>query len=391
MQDSPDLDVWVTMAMFECGCRTTAGREAKTLAGELEGDDLVCEVARRVWTRPGECERQMDAARRYAHAALAETRKAGLDVLAQPDARYPRWLREIPDPPPVLWVRGDALVLDEVAVGVVGSRSASALSLGLGQRLSQDLSNHGVWVVSGLAYGVDAAAHRGALDGAAGTIAVLGSGLSRIYPRAHAPLADRIAERGAVVTELPPSMDSLPRHFPLRNRIISGLSRAVVVVEAAERSGSLITARLANEQNRSVLAVPGMTVSGRHTGCHALIKDGARLVETVEDILEEIRWTGGPSRDPKISSKALILSELERALEGREPQRVDDLAARMGRTASVILAELAMLEVDGRVVRQPGGRFSRPLQTHRADPRGERRTHGKGIGNRRIAGKGEDD
>ncbi len=388
MQEPADLDAWVTMAMFACGSRTTAGREAKTLAGELGGDDLVREVARRVWTLPGESERQMDAARQYADAALAETRRAGFDVLTLTDPRYPAWLGEIPDPPPALWVRGNAVVLNEVAVGVVGSRSASELSLGLGHRLSQDLSNHGVWVVSGLAYGVDAAAHRGALEGAAGTIAVLGSGLSRVYPRVHAPLADRIAERGAVVTELPPSMDSLPQHFPLRNRIISGLSRAVVVVEAAERSGSLITARLANEQNRGVLAVPGMTVSGRHTGCHALIKDGARLVETVEDILEEIRWTGW---DPKIFSKALILSELEEALEGQEPQGVDDLAARMGRTASVILAELAMLEVDGRVIRHPGGRFSRPLQPHRADPRGERRTHGKGIGNRRVAGQGEDD
>ena len=367
MPQTAALDAWVTIAMFHCGSRTTAGREAKALSGELAGEALVEEVARRLWTLPGEPERQINAARHYATRALEETRRTGAALLTLRDTGYPAWLAQIADPPPVLWVRGNTSVLNEIAVGVVGSRSASGLSLKLGHQLSQELSDCGVWVVSGLAYGVDAAAHRGALEGAAGTIAVLGSGLSRVYPKIHAPLADQIAERGAVVSELPPSMPSLPQHFPLRNRIISGLSRAVVVVEAAEKSGSLITARMASEQGRGVLAVPGMTVSGRHRGCHALIKEGARLVETVEDILEEIRWSGGPANGQKISFNALNLSDLEAAMTGTDPQRVDDLAARMGRTASAILAELAMLEVEGRVTRLPGGLFMRPLRTRRAD------------------------
>ena len=367
MPHASSLDAWVTIAMFECGSRTAAGREAKNLADEFEGEALVQEVARRVWTLPGEAERQIEDARQNAARALDETAGAGFDLLTLPDAAYPAWLRQIADPPPVLWLRGHAAVLNEIAVGVVGSRKASGLSLSLGHRFGQELSDCGVWVVSGLAYGVDAAAHRGALEGAAGTVAVLGSGLSRTYPKVHASLADRIAERGAVVSELPPSMPSLPHHFPLRNRIISGLSRAVVVVEAAEKSGSLITARMANEQGRIVLAVPGTTVSGRHRGCHALIKDGARLVETVEDILEEIRWSGGPANGQKISPNVLNLSDLEVALTGQEPQRVDDLAARMGQSASVILAELAMLEVAGRVTRLPGGLFMRPPRMRRAD------------------------
>ena len=368
MPHAAALDAWITIALFPCGSRTAAGREAKALAGDLTGEGLVGEVARRVWTLPGEAERQIDAARHYANLALKETRRAGLELLTLTDAGYPGWLGQIADPPPVLWVRGNVSVLNQIAVGVVGSRTASGLSLDLGYRMGQELSDCGVWVVSGLAYGVDAAAHRGALDGAAGTIAVLGSGLSHIYPKVHAPLADRIAERGAVVSELPPSMTSRRQHFPLRNRIISGLSRAVVVVEAAEKSGSLITARMASEQGRPVLAVPGMTVSGRHRGCHALIKDGARLVETVEDILEEIRWSGGPANEQKISSNTLKLSDLESAMTGQTPQRVDDLAARMGRTASAILAELAMLEVEGRVTRLPGGLFMRPLRMRRTDP-----------------------
>ena len=366
MPNEETLDAWVTIAMFECGSTTVAGREARALLDELDGEALVQEVARRVWSLPGERQHRLEEARTYAAHAAAESRERELGVIALPDVRYPVWLKQIADPPPVLWVKGDADALNEPAVGVVGSRNASDLSLKVARSLARDLSEAGVVVVSGLARGVDGAAHQGALDGPSRTVAVLGSGLSYLYPAVHASLARAVVNRGCLVSELPPSLKSLPRHFPLRNRIISGLSRAVVVIEAAEGSGSLITARMAGQQGRTVLAMPGLAASGRHRGSHGLIKDGARLVETVEDILEEIRWTGGLAKRDEISSKSLSESDLEAAMNGQEPMGVDELAARMDRTAPEILAELAMLEVEGRVTRLPGGLFMRPIRTRRA-------------------------
>jgi DNA processing protein len=204
---------------------------------------------------------------------------------------------------------------------------------------------------------VDGAAHTGALEGAGRTIGVLGSGLGNVYPPNHGDLARRIQERGAIITELPPGTPPLQSHFPLRNRIISGLSRAVVVVEAGDKSGSLITARMATDQNRSVLAVPGGPLSGRHRGSNGLIKDGARLVETVDDILEEIRWQGGTG--VRKTSKPLEISKLEAQMAVGENYSVDELAARTGRIAGDIVAELAMLELAGRVKRLVGGQFAR--------------------------------
>jgi DNA processing protein len=212
-------------------------------------------------------------------------------------------------------------------------------------------------VVSGLARGIDAAAHQGALDVNGRSIAVLGSGGDCVYPPEHRALADRLAVTGAVITEFPPGTRPLPHHFPMRNRVISGLCRAVIVVEASERSGSLITARSALEQGRDVLAVPGNVVSGQYSGCHALIKDGAPLVETVEDVLAAL---GEPSRTAKTSSdarKGHEISRLEAEMAAGEPYSLDDLAARTGLVPSALLAELGALEVAGRIVRVPGAGF----------------------------------
>ena len=180
--------------------------------------------------------------------------------------------------------------LGRPSVAVVGARAASPTGQRIGYELGRDLALAGLVVVSGLARGVDGAAHAGALDGGGRTVAVLGCGVDVVYPRQHGALAARVAAQGVIVSEFPPGTEPRPSHFPLRNRIISGLSRAVVVVEASEQSGSLITAQMALEQGRDVLAVPGTWPAGRYRGCHALIKDGARLVETVEDVLEEIGW-----------------------------------------------------------------------------------------------------
>ena len=202
---------------------------------------------------------------------------------------YPTALAAIHDPPPTIWVRGRLDAFRAPMVAIVGSRRASPYGLEVARRLGADLARRQVTVVSGMARGVDSAAHRGALEGGGVTVAVFGCGVDVIYPPEHGALAARIADRGALVSEFPPGMAPLKSNFPQRNRIISGLSLAVVVVEAAEGSGSLITAEFALEQGRAVLAVPGNVLGGRNYGAHALLRDGAKLVECADDILEEIQ------------------------------------------------------------------------------------------------------
>jgi DNA processing protein len=209
-----------------------------------------------------------------------------------------------------------------------------------------------------MALGVDGAAHEGALEAGGETIAGLGCGADVVYPRGHRTLAARIAERGRILSEFPPGAPPEPWHFPLRNRIISGLVRAVVVVEAGEKSGSLITARLAIEQGRDVLAVPGSAASGRYKGSHALIKDGARLVETVDDVLDELEGVSRESRQ-RSSDNHQPLSELEETMALGEPYSADDLAALTGRPGPELLAELGSLELQGKIGRAAGGNFVR--------------------------------
>ena len=335
---------------------TRGPRFAKQILDTEGPIQLVDRVASLIWTAPGEAQPEIGRARSEAERALAFTPPGSLLVTIV-DEVYPELLKKVADPPLALWINGPAEILSETCVGVVGSRDALPVSLAIARKLGRELSDAGVTVVSGLAVGVDGAAHAGALDGAGRTIAVLGSGIARIYPPSHRDLARRIGERGAVITELPPDAPPMKTHFPLRNRIISGLSRAVVVVEAGDKSGSLITARMASEQNRSVLAVPGGPLSGRHRGSNGLIKDGARLVETVEDILDEIRWCG--SLGGQKNSNPLEISELEANMALGENYSVDDLAVITGRIAGDLVAELATLELAGRVKRLAGGEFAR--------------------------------
>jgi DNA processing protein len=278
------------------------------------------------------------------------------------DPRFPAALLALPDSPPGLWYRGALGVLSAPVVAIVGSRRGSPVALETAARLGEQLASKGVTVASGLARGVDSAAHRGALR-AGVTAAVLGSGLGRVYPREHAGLATEIAARGVVVSEYPPETPPLPFHFPMRNRIISGLSRAVVVIEAAEGSGSLITAACALEQGREVMAVPGNVLSGRNRGGHALIRDGAKIVENADDILCEIglsaetvvRSDGSASSCNEKSSGDSLLSRMD---EGHAYD-LDELSGATGVTPSRLLARLSELELDGRVRRAPGGRFLR--------------------------------
>jgi len=229
--------------------------------------------------------------------ALAHTATLGYHAVWPAHPAYPALLRTIVDPPLLLWVRGDPALLEGPAVALIGSRLASAAGREVAFQLAADLAAAGVVVASGFARGIDAAAHRGALT-TGRSLAVLGCGLDQPYPSDHGPLGRELAASGALISEFPPGAPPLAHHFPLRNRTLSGLCRAVVVVQAAKRSGSLITARLALEQGREVMAVPGDVRTGTNAGGHALIRDGARLVERASDILEELGWIGRDAGGP---------------------------------------------------------------------------------------------
>jgi len=313
-------------------------------------------VARQRWASASSKPRRTRLA---AASALAAGAAANLTPIPWGVATYPDLLRHLPDPPFVLWVKGDAEWLAQPAVAIVGSRAATPASVSVARTLGRALAEAGLVVVSGMARGVDGAAHEGALEAGGRTVAILGCGADRTYPSEHGALARRIADAGAIASELPPGRLPLPHHFPLRNRIISGLALGVVVVEASMQSGSLITARAALEQGRAVLAVPGGVMSGRHQGCHALIKDGARLVETVGDVLEEIGWQRPPAVQHALPSKSLQISELEGTMAVGEPYSVDELAARTSRTTPELLTELSALELAGRIARLPGGSYVR--------------------------------
>jgi DNA processing protein len=293
------------------------------------------------------------------------------DIIAIPrgDVRYPATLDAIHDPPPKLFVRGHADALRAPSVAIVGSRAASPYALEVARRLGADLARRNVAVVSGLARGVDSAAHRGALEAGGVTVAVFGCGVDIIYPREHRGLADRILERGALVSEHPAGMPPLPHHFPQRNRIISGLSLAVVVVEAAEGSGSLITADFALEQGRTVLAVPGNVLGGRNYGAHALLRDGAKLVECADDILEELPASltqqglgiGDSGLEGK-GSKALSSASQDpvlRAMDEGDAYDLDEISERSGVDRMKLLPRLIELELAGALRRVDGGRFVR--------------------------------
>ncbi len=294
-----------------------------------------------------------------ARALLLEAARGGIEPVPWYDTRYPVLLDCIPDPPPVLWVRGDAALLARATVAVVGSRAASDYARQVGQRLGAELAAHGIVVASGLARGVDSAAHHGCLAAGGETVAVLGSGVDRIYPAEHDSLASRVAARGALVSELGPGAPPLPQHFPLRNRIISGVSLAVVVVEASDRSGSLITARCALEQGRDVMAVPGSVLSGRNRGSHGLLRDGARIVESADDIVQELGWRS-PSRRSAPARRPLPTADpLLARMEPGELYRLDDLMALTGIEGARLLPRLMELELQGRVVTAPAGVFGR--------------------------------
>jgi DNA processing protein len=299
-----------------------------------------------------------------------------LEWLAQPghhlitlaDDGYPSLLREIDDPPPVLYLIGNVQLLHQPQLAIVGSRNPTPTGLDNAREFARALASAGLSITSGLAIGIDGAAHTGALSGGS-TIAVLGTGPDRIYPASHRQLAHRIAEQGLLVSEFPPGTQARAENFPRRNRIISGLSLGTLVVEAATQSGSLITARLANEQGREVFAIPGSIHNPLARGCHALIRQGAKLVESAQDIVEELSALLGGLETMADSAPTAATPDADREADpdyqrllqalGYDPASVDELITRSGLTAEAVSSMLLLLELDGHVSSAPGGRYSR--------------------------------
>lgn len=288
--------------------------------------------------------------------ARSAVRAFGATAIALDDENYPPLLREIHDPPAFLYVKGDATLLREAQLAIVGSRSASPAAMRLARTLAADLVQAGLPICSGLAMGIDSAAHRGALAAQGRTVAVMGTGIDQVYPRVHQSLAQEVVASGCLVTEFPPDTPPRKQNFPQRNRLISGMSLGVLVVEAALPSGSLITARTALEQGREVFALPWSPLHKGGHGCLHLLRDGAKMVQRVNDILEELgplysflchAADAAPQKD---SESSWLLG-----LVGFEAMSLDDLVAQSARPVAQVIAELSALELAGQVARTAGG------------------------------------
>jgi DNA processing protein len=364
--ESPVLEAWLTLQQLP------GGRARIELLAQLGGIEAVFAAPRATLVQAlPESPQAVEAILRGPDAAgaarlrdwLAQAANHHFIVWDDPD--YPPLLREIPDPPLALHVIGSRAVLATAQVALVGSRNPTPAGLENARAFAHSLAGAGLAITSGLALGVDGAAHRGALDAGGTTVAVCGTGLDRVYPARHRELAHAIAARGALVSEFVLGTPPQAWHFPVRNRLISGLSLGVLVIEAALQSGSLITARLANEQGREVFAVPGSIHSPLARGCHALIRQGAKLVETAQDVVEELGALAQFVRAPTAPATAIAHERLPHAatqlLEclGHDPATLDVLVERSGLTADAVSSMLVTLELDGLVATMPGGRFQR--------------------------------
>jgi DNA processing protein len=337
----------------------SAGRVLSATQSELRG---VAGVGPKLAEKIAQAHRECDA-----EAELALCRRLDVQVIPRDDPKYPPALLNIPDPPGLIYGKGRFEPRDQLAIAIVGSRRCTPYGARIAERLAAGLSRIGFTIISGLARGIDAAAHRGAIKAGGRSIAVLANGLASVYPPEHEDLARALTEAGGLYSEMSMQQVPLAGLFTQRNRIISGLSLGVVVVEAAPRSGSLSTARHAVEQNREVFAVPGPVDSLNSRGCHGLIRDGAKLVETVDDILEELgplvqEVRTDPAETPVRHPAELALTDPERALLGQlddHPTAVDELIVRTGLTAAQVMANLSVLEMKRLVRRLPGHRFVR--------------------------------
>lgn len=303
-----------------------------------------------------------EAVRAQVDRALRWTGEPGHFIVTLADDFYPRALLEIPDPPSLIYAHGRIDLLQRSCLAIVGSRNATAQGESNAANFAKALSNAGLTIVSGLAVGIDAAAHRGGLEGAGSTIAVLGTGIDVLYPKRNSELAGRIAAQGLLLSEFPLGTGPVASNFPRRNRLISGLAQGCLVIEAALASGSLITARTSAEQGRDVFAIPGSIHSPVSKGCHALIKSGAKLVESAEDVLAELSAIRGSGYASTTGGEALAEANSAAGLlahMGHDPVDVDSLCARAGMSAEQVASELLHLELEGTVAALPGGLYQR--------------------------------
>lgn len=312
--------------------------------------------------------RILEAPRRFQTAQeIEEAQEKGIKIVTFLDAQYPKFLREIYDPPIVLYVLGEILSSDENAIGVVGSRGASYYGLSCAKTFSTYLAHCGLTIVSGLARGIDTASHRACLDAGGRTLAVVGSGLNNIYPPENKDLFHQIVEQGAVISQFPLNTAPLARNFPIRNRIISGLSLGVLVVEANEKSGALITARYALEQDREVFAIPGKVSEATSSGTNSLIKQGAKMVTAPQEILVELRCnflvSGAPVSETPIQRFENLNSEEEKVFKklSDEPLALDTLILETGLNSSSLLLILTQLELKKIVTQLPGKNFVKTI------------------------------
>ncbi len=352
------LTLYLTPNLGPTGCKNLVewfGSPGKALKASREELRKVKNLRGQLWEHLGSPESQQAAA-----DELRRAERQGITILCWDDRDYPEWLRHIPNQPVILYVKGDAAVLAEPGISIVGSRAASSYGLRMAETLAGQLARLGVTVVSGLAQGIDTAAHLGALKGGGNTVAVLGCGLDQIYPPENRDLYKAIPARGALVSEYPLGTRPDAFRFPARNRIISGLSRGVVVVEATGKSGSLITANLALEQGREVFAVPGQADSLKSTGCHRLLQDGAKLVTSIADIVGE--FIGNPEtwqselRVPEPEGLEVDEQHLLAVLE-HYPRSIDEVIVASGLPPEKVSELLLMLEIKGYCEVLPGRQY----------------------------------
>lgn len=363
MRDRDEFDAW-----FRLLETPGLGREgARRLLASFGAAHQVLQAPRSAWQQvvgPSLAAALADEPETLAERLLAA--HAWLDggadrqVVCLGDDAYPPLLLQTPDPPLLLYAQGDLALLNQRSLAIVGSRNASAQGVDNARHFGAHLSRQGWTIVSGLAFGIDGAAHEGGLQGPGRTVAVVGTGLDRVYPARHRALAHRIAAQGLLLSEYAPGTPPLAQNFPQRNRIIAGLARGTLVVEAALQSGSLITARQAADYGREVFAVPGSIHSPLSRGCHALIRQGAKLVESADDILDELR--GQPAlavpAEPEAVEPAVDHDPVLQAL-GHDPVTLDALCARTGWSAQELSAWLLELELEDQVARLPGGLYQR--------------------------------
>ncbi len=356
MNDTPARDRLIALSLLPF---LTPNR-TRLLLEELDPDECACNASSTylqglLSVTPEQAHQVKNPLTPVARARVRELRAS---VVTRIDPEYPPLLREIADPPLVLHIRGDISLLAHPSLAIVGSRRASPYAINVAKHLTRQLAPAGLAIVSGLARGVDAAAHEAALDAGCPTIAVLGTGIDVVYPRTNAKLFRRIEEHGLIVTEFPPGTPPKKENFPMRNRVISGLTYGAVIVEATSRSGSLITARMAAEQGREVFAVPGSIFAAGSEGTHRLIQYGAKLVHDADDVLDELP---GHLRavKPPVSEPESPLREVLAALARDEATHVEALAMRLGRPPAALAESLLQLELGGWVEAVPGGRYVR--------------------------------